>query len=190
MRRLSWIPILFLTTVSASSAELSLLGGYRFGGPPVAVRKFASPTFPQSFSVTSANTMLKGMPFAGPFDIQVRLDQDGNAMTKSAGDLVATSPAKGIKPGDPRARELPPKHLGVRVAREEPREQEQRPEPDRQPAPEERLARGLAERLLGRPDPPESLGDPVSPVADEPESHARRQKDECDQSREQIEHHG
>ena len=68
-------------------------------GPPVAVRKFASPTFPQSFSVTSANTMIQGMPFTGPFDIQVRLDQDGNAMTKSAGDLITSNPATGIKPG-------------------------------------------------------------------------------------------
>lgn len=69
-------------------------------GPPVAVRKFDAPTFPQTFSVTGANTMLKGMPFTGPFDIHVRLDQDGNAMTKSAGDLVASQPATGVLPGN------------------------------------------------------------------------------------------
>ena len=68
-------------------------------GPPVAVRKFESPTFPQQFSVTSAHTMFQGMPFTGPFDVHARLDQDGNAMTKTAGDLVATTPATNIKPG-------------------------------------------------------------------------------------------
>ncbi len=68
-------------------------------GPPVAVKKVDSPTFPHTFSVSAADTMIKGMPFNGPFDVQVRLDQDGNAMTKSAGDLIAASPPTGIKPG-------------------------------------------------------------------------------------------
>ena len=68
-------------------------------GPPVAVKKIDSPTFPHQFSITSADTMIKGMPFSGPFDVQVRLDQDGNAMTKSAGDLVAATPPKNVNPG-------------------------------------------------------------------------------------------
>ena len=40
------------------------------------------------------------MPFTGPFDIHVRLDQDGNAMTKTAGDLTVSKPVTGVKPGD------------------------------------------------------------------------------------------
>lgn len=70
-------------------------------GPPIAVRKINSPTFPVKFTVTSANTMFQGMPFTGPFDMQIRLDTDGDAKTKTAGDLTASAPPKGIKPGDP-----------------------------------------------------------------------------------------
>lgn len=68
-------------------------------GPPIAVKKIDHPTFPVEFQVSSADVMMKGIPFTGPFDIYVRLDRDGNAMTKDAGDLVNDGPTSGIKPG-------------------------------------------------------------------------------------------
>lgn len=68
-------------------------------GPPIAVKKIDDPSFPVEFQVSAADVMMKGMPFMGPFDIYVRLDRDGNAMTKDAGDLVNEGPAAGIKAG-------------------------------------------------------------------------------------------
>jgi hypothetical protein len=69
-------------------------------GPPLAVRKFLQPSFPLAYSVGSANVMMKGLPFSGPFDVYVRLDRDGNAMTKDPDDLVTSTPPRGILPGD------------------------------------------------------------------------------------------
>ena len=43
--------------------------------------------------------MLPNMPFTGPFDVYVRLDRDGNAMTKDPGDLTSSAPATGVAPG-------------------------------------------------------------------------------------------
>ncbi len=70
-------------------------------GAPIAVKKISNPAFPQAFSISSANTMFKGVPFTGPYDVHVRLDQDGDPITKSAGDLVASQPSANIKPGGP-----------------------------------------------------------------------------------------
>jgi cytochrome c-type biogenesis protein CcmH len=68
-------------------------------GPPLAVKKIENPKFPVAFEVSQADIMMPGIPFAGPFDIYVRLDRDGNAMTKDAGDLMSSAPAAGIKAG-------------------------------------------------------------------------------------------
>jgi hypothetical protein len=68
-------------------------------GPPMAVKRIDAPSFPQTFEVSQADVMMKGVPFLGPFDIYVRLDRDGNAMTKDAGDLVNTAPAAQIAAG-------------------------------------------------------------------------------------------
>jgi hypothetical protein len=67
-------------------------------GPPVAVLKVDHPSFPLAFEIGPANVMM-GMPFTGPFDLYVRLDGDGNAMTKEAGDLMLSSPKSGVSPG-------------------------------------------------------------------------------------------
>lgn len=68
-------------------------------GPPLAVKKIDAPTFPFEFEVGPGDVMMKGMPFNGPFDVQARLDADGNAMTKAPGDLVASEPTTGVQPG-------------------------------------------------------------------------------------------
>ncbi len=68
-------------------------------GPPLAVRKIDNPKFPASFQIAASDVMMPGIPFVGPFDLYVRLDQDGNAMTKAPGDLMNGSPASGIKAG-------------------------------------------------------------------------------------------
>jgi cytochrome c-type biogenesis protein CcmH len=56
--------------------------------PPLAVKKIDKPTFPLSYSLGQENVMMQGMPFAGKINISARLDKDGNAMTREAGDLL------------------------------------------------------------------------------------------------------
>lgn len=68
-------------------------------GPPLAVKRIRNPSFPQAFTVGPADIMLPNMPFRGPFDVYVRLDRDGNAMSKEPGDLASSTPAIGIDPG-------------------------------------------------------------------------------------------
>jgi hypothetical protein len=67
--------------IIARSAE----GG---AGPPLAVRKVERPDFPFSYSLGAENVMMQGRPFSGKVAITVRLDKDGNAMTREAGDLT------------------------------------------------------------------------------------------------------
>jgi cytochrome c-type biogenesis protein CcmH len=57
-------------------------------GPPLAVKKIDKPTFPLSYSLGQENVMMQGTPFAGQIDITVRLDKDGNAVTREAGNLL------------------------------------------------------------------------------------------------------
>jgi cytochrome c-type biogenesis protein CcmH/NrfG len=57
-------------------------------GPPLAVKKIDKPTFPLSYSLGQENVMMQGTPFAGQINITVRLDKDGNAVTREAGNLL------------------------------------------------------------------------------------------------------
>jgi cytochrome c-type biogenesis protein CcmH len=57
-------------------------------GPPLAVKKIDKPTFPLSYSLGQENVMMQGMAFAGKINISARLDKDGNAMTREAGNLL------------------------------------------------------------------------------------------------------
>jgi hypothetical protein len=56
-------------------------------GPPLAVQRISSPRFPLEFSIGSQNAMDGKVPFAGPLLITARLDADGDAITRTAGDL-------------------------------------------------------------------------------------------------------
>lgn len=69
-------------------------------GPPVAVKRYTAPSFPLAFEVGPGDVMMAGSPFIGPFDVYVRLDRDGNAMTKQPGDLETAAPVGGRSPGD------------------------------------------------------------------------------------------
>jgi len=62
------------------------------GGPPLAVKRVESPTFPMDFTIGPDDRMIKAMPFAGPLQLSARLDADGNAMTRAPGDLQGQSP--------------------------------------------------------------------------------------------------
>ena len=57
------------------------------GGPPVAVQRIPSPRFPLEFSIGSDDPMDRTVPFTGPVLLTARLDADGDATTRTAGDL-------------------------------------------------------------------------------------------------------
>jgi len=57
-------------------------------GPPVAVKKEPVRNFPMTFRLDASNVMMAGVQFVGHLDISVRIDKDGDAMTKNKGDLV------------------------------------------------------------------------------------------------------
>ena len=69
------------------------------GGPPLAVKRVEAPTFPMEFTLGPGDRMIQAMPFTGPLQLSVRLDADGNAMTRAAGDLQGQAPAP-HQPGD------------------------------------------------------------------------------------------
>lgn len=82
--------VLFIT------ARSSAMGGK---GPPLAVERVVSPSFPHTFELSAGDRMIKEMPWQGPLDISARLDTDGNAMTKSASDLTSGPGATNVELG-------------------------------------------------------------------------------------------
>jgi hypothetical protein len=57
------------------------------GGPPIAVKKISSFQFPQGFVLNDSNVMIAGHKLEGELEITARLDQDGDAMTRTPGDV-------------------------------------------------------------------------------------------------------
>lgn len=57
-------------------------------GPPLAVKKIDRPAFPLSYSLGPENVMIQGRAFEGKLLLSVRLDKDGNPLTREAGDLT------------------------------------------------------------------------------------------------------
>ena len=68
------------------------------GGPPLAVVRTPGPAFPAKFEIGQDNVMIPGLRFEGPLDLTARLDVDGNAMTRMAGDFQGTL-ADPVEPG-------------------------------------------------------------------------------------------
>jgi len=69
-------------------ASLFLMARREGGGPPVAVKRLPDPSFPLRFALGPEDRMLRTVPFTGPLRLSARLDADGNATTRSPGDLV------------------------------------------------------------------------------------------------------
>lgn len=80
-------------------AVLFLIARTGPGGPPTAVKRIPQPRFPLSFELGPGDRMIEAMPFAGPFRISARVDADGNAATRSPGDLAGETPGT-FAPGD------------------------------------------------------------------------------------------
>jgi hypothetical protein len=72
------------------------------GGPPLAVKKVERPVFPLSYSIGPENMMIPGRPFSGKVDVSVRLDKDGNAMTRDPGSLMGAYEKNPVEIGSQR----------------------------------------------------------------------------------------
>ena len=81
------------------NAVLFLMAHGEAGGPLVAAQRIAVQRFPIAFSIGSADHMMAAGSFSGPLRISVRIDTDGDAATRDAGDLLGSS-AETHEPGD------------------------------------------------------------------------------------------
>jgi hypothetical protein len=68
------------------------------GGPPLAVVRLPSPSFPLDFEIGQGNVMIPSMKFEGEMSLTARLDFDGNAMTREPGDYEGAA-ADPVAPG-------------------------------------------------------------------------------------------
>lgn len=68
-------------------------------GPPLAVVRIPSPRFPVEFEMGQGNVMMPGARFEGPIRLKARLDLDGNAMTRTPGDLEGAL-SESVLPGE------------------------------------------------------------------------------------------
>jgi hypothetical protein len=68
-------------------------------GPPIAVKRMARPQFPLAFSIGPEDRMIQTMPFAGPISLTARVDADGNATSRSPGDVTGAAAAGPVAPG-------------------------------------------------------------------------------------------
>ena len=72
--------------------DVMFLAARRAGGPPgpasmLAVQKLVAADFPMPFAISNRDAMIPGIPFEGPVSITVRVDKDGDAMTRRKGDV-------------------------------------------------------------------------------------------------------
>lgn len=79
-------------------AVLFLIARGEAPGPPIAVKRIEAPSFPLAFELGPDDRMLQAVPFAGPLRLTARLDGDGNATSRSPGDLQGDLPGA-VSPG-------------------------------------------------------------------------------------------
>lgn len=79
-------------------AVLFLIARSAASGPPLAVKRIPSPSFPLRFSLGPEDRMIEALPFAGPLRVSARVDVDGEATTRSPGDLRGATP-ESVAPG-------------------------------------------------------------------------------------------
>ena len=83
----------------APGATLFIIARRGAGGPPLAVKRIVDPAFPLAFQIGPEDRMIEGMPFTGPLQVTARLDADGNATSRTPGDLQGAA-AGPVQPGD------------------------------------------------------------------------------------------
>lgn len=80
-----------LTGKASAGDTLFIIARQGAGGPPLAAKKLAVSHFPMKYALGPENVMMQGMPWQGELQIIVRVDKDGNATTKSPGDIMGSS---------------------------------------------------------------------------------------------------
>ena len=83
---------------TAPDAVLFIIARGGGAGPPLAVKRVANPEFPLAFSIGPEDRMIQTMPFAGPIALSARIDGDGNATSRSPGDVTG-APGGPVEPG-------------------------------------------------------------------------------------------
>jgi hypothetical protein len=68
-------------------AVLFLIARTSDSGQPVAAKLITAPEFPLAFELGPEDRMAHEMPYEGPLQLTARLDADGDAATRTAGDL-------------------------------------------------------------------------------------------------------
>ena len=68
-------------------AVIFLIARAAAAGPPLAVQRIAQPSFPLTFSLGPEHRMIQTLPFAGEMRLTARLDSDGDAGSRTPGDL-------------------------------------------------------------------------------------------------------
>lgn len=81
-----------------SGAVLFIIARRGAAGPPLAVKRIPSPRFPLDFALGPDDRMIQAMPFTGPLQITARVDADGDASSRSPGDLQGGA-AGSFEPG-------------------------------------------------------------------------------------------
>ena len=60
------------------------------GGPPLAVKRWVGKNYPYNFTLTNQDLMRPEQVPDEPLNLSVRVDKDGDAMSKNSGDLTGT----------------------------------------------------------------------------------------------------
>jgi hypothetical protein len=60
-------------------------------GPPLAVKRLVAQSWPVTFQLDGRDAMIEGTKMAGKVTVNARVDKDGDAATKTAGDVSGTS---------------------------------------------------------------------------------------------------
>jgi hypothetical protein len=87
-----------LEAAQPSGAVLFLIARTAEAGPPLAVKRIEAPRFPLDFEIGPADRMLASVPFAGAMQLSARLDADGNATSRTPGDLLGSA-GQAVSPG-------------------------------------------------------------------------------------------
>ena len=82
-----------------ANAVLFIIARGAGAGPPLAVKRVANPEFPVAFSIGPEDRMIQTMPFAGPIALTARIDSDGNATSRSPGDISGATAGEPVAPG-------------------------------------------------------------------------------------------
>lgn len=88
-----------LDATPPAGAVLFIIARRSGAGPPLAVKRVTDPSLPLAFTIGPDDRMIQAMPFTGPLLLSARLDADGNATSRTPGDLQGSSPAP-VSPGD------------------------------------------------------------------------------------------